>query len=252
MNNPNPFIPQGSLLEQKNRKRTRFQIAVFSIFAINVLVIAPLLIQGCKRENTDAPSTQTTSDTAQPTPAPATNDTTVSAAPQATNPVVAQQSTPQPTIEPQPTPAPAPQATEYVIVRGDTLDSIHKKFSVSVKAIEDANPGIVPTKLHVGQKIQVPAAAAPTSTGNATVAADGSEMYVVKAGDNLSKIASSHGTTIKAIETLNNLKSTKIKAGDKLKMPPPKATPPAAVTTPAPAPAPAPATTPAPPAPASQ
>jgi LysM repeat protein len=250
MNNPNPFIPQGSLLEQKNKKRTRFQIAVFAIFAFNILVLAPLLIQGCKRENADTPSTQTTTDATQPTPAPATNDTTVSAAPQATNPGVAQQPTPQPTPEPQPTPQPAPQATEYVIVRGDTLDSIHKKFSVSVKAIEDANPGIVPTKLHVGQKLQVPAATAPASTSNATVAADGSELYVVKAGNNLSKIASSHGTTVKAIETLNNLKSTKIKVGDKLKMPPPKATTPPAATTPAPAPAPA--TTPAPPAPASQ
>ena len=46
MNNPNPFIPQGSLLEQKNKKRARVKVAVFSIFAVNILVISPLLIRG--------------------------------------------------------------------------------------------------------------------------------------------------------------------------------------------------------------
>ena len=43
MNNSNPFIPQGSLLEQKNKKRARVKVAVFSIFAFNLLVVTPLL-----------------------------------------------------------------------------------------------------------------------------------------------------------------------------------------------------------------
>ena len=158
-----------------------------------------------------------------------------------------------PPTPPTPTPIPAVTtgATEYVIVRGDTLDSIHKKFSVSVKAIEDANPGIVPTKLQPGKKIQIPAATAPVAGGTTTTTtADTGDVYVVKANDNLSKIATAHGTTIKAIEALNNMKTTKIKVGDKLKMPAAKATTtPAspvdttpvqtpAVTTPTPAPTP--------------
>jgi LysM repeat protein len=216
MNNPNPFIPQGSLLEQKNRKRTRFQVAVFAIFAFNILVITPMLIQGCKRDNPDLSSTtQMTNDTSA-LPMTATDTNVQAPLPPPTNIVAS---------VPPPVQPPTPTATEYVILRGDTLDSIHKKFSVSVKAIEDANPGIVPTKLQPGHKLQIPAATAPTI--NATVAPDGSEMYVVKSGDSLSAIARTHGTTVKAIETLNDLKTTKIKVGDKLKLPSAKAMAPA-------------------------
>lgn len=224
------------MLEQKNRKRTRFQVAVFAVIAVNLLIITPMLIQGCSRQSATDTTQQQSSDTNTQATAlpPTTNTDTTPVAPPPTNIV----STP---VVPPVAPPPAPTATEYVIVKGDTLDSIHKKFSVSVKAIEDANPGIVPTKLQPGHKIQIPAATAPTA-GSPTVAADGSEIYVVKPGDTLSKIATAHGTTYKAIEALNNLKSTKIKAGDKLKMPPPKA---AAAPPPA-APAPAPATTPSP------
>ena len=48
-------------------------------------------------------------------------------------------------------------ATEYTIVKGDYLEKIAKNFHVSVKAITDANPGIEPTKLKIGQKIHIPA-----------------------------------------------------------------------------------------------
>src|SRR5579859_894398 len=61
MNNSNPFVTQGSLLEQKNKKRARVKVAVFTIFALNILVISPLLIQGCSKK--DADSTSTTGDT---------------------------------------------------------------------------------------------------------------------------------------------------------------------------------------------
>jgi LysM repeat protein len=245
MNNPNPFIPQGSLLEQKNRKRSRFQLAVFGIFAFNVLVIAPMLIQGCKRDTSadGGTTTQTADNNTTQTPPQDTNTATpaTNSVPQVTQPP------PQVTQPPPQVTQPPATATEYVIVKGDTLDAIHKKFSVSVKAIEDANPGIVPTKLHEGQKIQVPAPTASTaSSTSATVAADGSEIYVVKAGDNLSNIAKNHHTTVKAIETLNNLKTTRINVNEKLKMPMPSATPPTS-TIPA---APAPSSAPAPAAPA--
>src|ERR1700761_747574 len=75
MNNTNPFIPQGSLLEQKNRKRARVKVAVFSIFALNILVITPLLIQGCsKKETSDSGNPPAdTAAAAAPTNAPDTN-----------------------------------------------------------------------------------------------------------------------------------------------------------------------------------
>ena len=61
MNNPNPFVPQGSLLEQKNKTRSRVKLAVFCVVAINVLGLTALLMQGCKREQTEAENTRAAS-----------------------------------------------------------------------------------------------------------------------------------------------------------------------------------------------
>ncbi len=128
-----------------------------------------------------------------------------------------------PTTLIQPVSAVAPEVagSEYIIVKGDTLAKIAKAHGVSVKALETANPNAQPTKLHIGQKITIPAA-----TGGASVAAPtgatsvgGDQLYTVKSGDNLSKIAKATGTSIKAIQALNNLTTTSIKVGQKLKIP---------------------------------
>ena len=65
----------------------------------------------------------------------------------------------------------------------------------------------------------------------------GGETYVVKSGDTLTKIAKAHGTTVKAIEAASDLSTTKIKVGQKLKIP---AKAEAAAPAPAPVAAPAP------------
>ena len=51
MNNPNPFVPQGSVLEQ-NKRRSRMKLAVFCVLAVSVCGLTAMLIQGCKREQT--------------------------------------------------------------------------------------------------------------------------------------------------------------------------------------------------------
>jgi putative chitinase len=148
----------------------------------------------------------------------------------------------------------APAGTEYVVVHGDTLAKIAKKNGVTLNALKAANPGVEPTKLKVGQKLTVPAGGTAPSANGASVAPDtgmGGETYTVKSGDSLTKIAKAHGTTVKAIESENNLSTTKIKVGQKLKIPTkveaaptpmaPMSPPPGA----APASAPAPAGTPA-------
>ncbi len=45
------------------------------------------------------------------------------------------------------------------------------------------------------------------------------QIYVVKSGDTLTKIAATHGTTVKALRAANTLKTDKIKVGQKLKIP---------------------------------
>jgi len=234
MNNPNPFVPKGSLLEQQSKRRSRLKLAVFCAVAVGAAGLTAMLIQGCKREQVE------------PTPPPAETNTAPAVE---TNPPPIEASNPpvQPPPVAAPAPAPAPQAaaTEYVVAKGDSFAKIAKKNGVSVKAIEAANPGIEPTKLKVGQKLSIPApaggAAAPPAAGAqaSTGSSTGEETYTAKSGDTLTKIAKAHGTTVKAIKAASNLTTDHIKVGQKLTIPA-KAEAPAAAPAPASAPAPAP------------
>jgi LysM repeat protein len=44
----------------------------------------------------------------------------------------------------------------YTVKSGDTFFKIAQKYNISVQALEAANPGVDPTKLHVGQVIHLP------------------------------------------------------------------------------------------------
>jgi len=215
MNNPNPFVPQGSVLEQ-NKRRSRMKLAVFCVLAVSVCGLTAMLIQGCTKEKSETPPPPMV-DT-NPPPMIDTNPPPVM-----TNPPVVLPTNPPPV-------APvAPEATgsEYTVVKGDSLAKIAKNNHVSLKALEAANPTVQPTKLKVGQKLILPAGsvAAPAVTGAAAgsetsgVTGAGDTPYVVKSGDTLTKIAKAHGTTVKLIESENNLSTTKIKVGQKLKIP---------------------------------
>ena len=51
----------------------------------------------------------------------------------------------------------------YQVKPGDTLDKIARKHGTTVDAITKANPGLDPKRLKVGQKVKVPAPAAPAA-----------------------------------------------------------------------------------------
>jgi len=230
MNSPNPFVPQGSLLEQQSKRRSRVKFAVFCVLTVNVVGLMALLMQGCKREQTEADNQPPALDTNQPAV-----DTNVPPAVEASNPPV------QPPVAMTPPPvAPEAAGSEYVVIKGDSLWKIAKKNGVTVKAIEAANPNIDPAKLKVGQKLSIPGAtsaagSATDMTGSASTD-NGEEIYTVKSGDTLSKIAKHYGVTYKAIESENGLSTARIKVGQKLKIPA------KAEASPAPASAPAPVT----------
>jgi LysM repeat protein len=226
MNKENPLNPLGSGLEQKNKGRARVKIAVFFVLAVHGIGLMALLMQGCGQTKEPPTPTENTISNPPPTFVETTNVPEVTSTP----PVVVTQ--PVPPVTPTPPPiVPAAGVGEYTIVKGDTLAAIAKKSHVSVKALTDANPGLVPTKLKIGQKVQIPAAAAPSApavTGTAPVesaSASGEPTYTVKSGDNLTKIASHLGTTVKALRAANSLKTDSIKVGQKLKIPA-KASPP--------------------------
>ncbi len=57
MNNPNPFVPQGSLLEQQSKRRSRLKLGVLCVLAVGIAGLAAMLIQGCKREESETDNT---------------------------------------------------------------------------------------------------------------------------------------------------------------------------------------------------
>ncbi|MCU0723151.1 MAG: LysM peptidoglycan-binding domain-containing protein [Planctomycetes bacterium] len=99
-----------------------------------------------------------------------------------------------------PAAGPAPEAgrpTVHVVAAGETLNLIADRYLGSSGAwprIVEANPGMDPDRLRVGQKLNIPpdpaaAAAAPAPPAAPAPAAATARKYKVKPGDTLSAIA---------------------------------------------------------------
>ena len=223
MNNPNPLIPQGSLLEQKARSRPHLRIAI-AIVAVHLVFLGGLLIQGCGKDDTVAKTSQSTNES----PLPPLIDSNLYSTSLVAQPARELGHTSPPVVTSLPTPSltqlpafeqPVPSATrEYVVISGDNFTTIGKQFGVSSAAMAKANPGVDSTRLKVGQKLVVPPPPVPSVT-TATVGSGSENSYLVKSGDSLFKIATANGTSVKEIKALNGLTTDRIKAGDKLKLP---------------------------------
>ena len=206
-------------------------------FGVTALV-AMLLFQGCKREQPNDNSSTPPIDTN--TPAMENSNpplATESNAPvQMPPPPVAPSNAmvmppPQTPVQPPVTQPPVEQSAAggtYEVVSGDTLAKIAKAHGTTVKALENANPGVDPKKLKPKQKLNLPApsaaaesSAAGSSAAPAGEAAGGGESYTVKSGDTLNKIAKKYGVHVKALKAANaSLASTDhIKVGQKLSIP---------------------------------
>jgi LysM repeat protein len=114
--------------------------------------------------------------------------------------------------------------TTYIVGKGDSLSVLAKRFNLKVAEImalnNITNPNmirrgqslILPGKVDVSAPLRArkPARSKPKKHGNA---------YVVKRGDSLSKIAVEFGTTVSALKEANELKNTRIYAGQELVIP---------------------------------
>ena len=252
MSTPNPLAPQGSLLEQQARSKSSLQIAAL-IVALHVFVLGGFLILGCDKEKkqtqadttlgagggsaiaqdtnllTAPPDGFTTSTTSAPPSAPiytpSFSNPPVVLSPVVTNP---------PAIPDTTTTAGATAgAGEYKVKPNDNPAKIAKAHGVSTKALLEANPGLDPKKLKAGMTIQIPAGGTSKSSAtevshsvqgtekatSSTAPTGETTEYIVKGGDNLSKIARKYGTTVKEIKALNGLKNNNIIVGKKLKVP---------------------------------
>jgi LysM repeat protein len=274
MSTPNPLVPQGSNLEQAARSKSTLSIAAFIVGA-HAAVFLGLLLIGCNKEkpagesgladgqtpaadsavtpgagfadtNSTAFATNAVDPYAQPVSFPGSAPTNGLATSAPISPVPPQ--LPSDPIGGQPPSQPMEARSgggEYTVKSGDIAYNIAKKNGVSLKSLKEANAGIDLGRLKIGQKIQLPAAAAkPVSeVAGSTETMDGAAAssttaYTVKGGDTLTRIAKKFGTTAKAIRGANGLQSDVIKVGQKLKIP--------VKAAPAPAPEPAPASNPVP------
>lgn len=104
----------------------------------------------------------------------------------------------------------------YTVQKGDNLNSIAKKFGVTVAELkelnnmEDSNV-MLDTKLKIIKAENVEVAELKEKSTTKT-----SNYYIVQKGDNLGSIAKKHEVTIAEIQEWNDLKDTNVKLGGKL------------------------------------
>jgi N-acetylmuramoyl-L-alanine amidase len=102
-----------------------------------------------------------------------------------------------------------PTAT-YSVKRGDTIGKIAYRCDTTIGTLLRLNDMNMRDSIYVGQKLKVPAAIK-----------DKEQIYIVKRGDYLSKIADKYDTTAETLVQYNNLKRrNKIYKGQRLKIPP--------------------------------
>jgi LysM repeat protein len=241
MNNPNPLIPQGSLLEQQAKAKPHLRIAL-CIAAAHVVFLGLLLMQGCKREEDplaspelapqEIPFGRLDVESLYPTnrvevePPPVVQETQQLTGPVDRLPPIRQPfptpSEPIPPREtiPQKPVAEVPRVREHSVERGDTYTSLAKEYETSISAIAKANPNADPTRLRVGQKLLIPPPdATPSAEARPEALPPGLDVYTVKSGDTLTSIAREHQTTVSAIQELNQLTTARILINQKLKVP---------------------------------
>ncbi|MGE7601560.1 LysM peptidoglycan-binding domain-containing protein [Peribacillus sp. NPDC097675] len=91
---------------------------------------------------------------------------------------------------------------KHVVKLGDTLSDIAKKYNLSLTSLMKMNPSISNSdRIRIGQSIIVSGIATTANTPATTSSSTGT--YKVKSGDNLSNIAKTHKTTVKALLSLN-------------------------------------------------
>jgi cell wall-associated NlpC family hydrolase len=121
----------------------------------------------------------------------------------------------------------------YMVRKGDTLQRISKKYSVSVSEIKESN-GLKSCKLSIGTKLSLPnsekkhrnkeaARSAKkytskhlASTSNRPATEINETVHIVKKGDTLISVAKKYGITVNELRSANNLKKGKLKVGQQI------------------------------------
>jgi LysM repeat protein len=224
---------------------------VLIVVALHVLVIGGIVVfEGCSRVKSSTPDMAAN----ESLPGQQPDSNVVTSIPNPQGPGAVNPLAPATSMAGNEAPAPAPVAAAqpapvsatvhvYVVKKGDSLWKIAKAESVTVADLSRANNMSKTSPLKVGQKLTVPAAKAektsvatasvvpaPTDANSvpsgATASAapstgtdDSGNLYVVKSGDSLWKIARHKNVTMAALKQANNLNGDSLKVGQKLHIP---------------------------------
>lgn len=99
----------------------------------------------------------------------------------------------------------------YTVKSGDSLYSIARNYNVTVDQLIDYND-LATTNLKINQQILIPKKETITEEGT----------YIVQSGDTLYSIAQKYKTTIDDLMKLNNLTTSVLSLGQRLKIPSPQ------------------------------
>jgi len=117
-------------------------------------------------------------------------------------------------------------ADTYTVKKGDTLSRIASTYKTSVSELKKTNK-LSSDLIYANQKLAVPPFAQKTTISAPTVvkptaaqkaAVNKAEVYTVKSGDTLSKIAASHKVKLADLMSWNDIKGHLIYPGQKLKV----------------------------------
>jgi peptidoglycan DL-endopeptidase LytF len=109
------------------------------------------------------------------------------------------------------------KTTSYIVVAGDSLSVIAKRFGVSVEALRSANK-LTSDLLRVGQTLTIPTSGGEAASPDTTAPAKATS-YTVVAGDSLSVIAKRFGVSVEALRSANKLTSDLLQVGQTLTIP---------------------------------
>ena len=102
--------------------------------------------------------------------------------------------------------ADAAEPKYHVIITGDTLHKLARKYDTTVVEFLDFNPGITPDALVVGQKLLVPIE--PLWS-----------YHVVQPGDNASSLAAAYKVPVETLRSANGLSNDKLTVGETIRIP---------------------------------
>ncbi len=119
------------------------------------------------------------------------------------------------------------QDQNYRILAGDTFYSIARRFNIDVKALQEYNSPIDPSKIRIGQLLKIPSQAHSSSVGSTsstTVGAQatiiGTKDYRIVRGDTWYGIARQHNLSVETLTQVNGTNTRSVlRIGQSIKIP---------------------------------